>query len=363
MSESISKFEGFGIVTSEPWQRPKRLSFEVRDLTDDDLDVKVEACGLCGSDMHCISGRWGPRQDPLIVGHEVVGRIVRMGKNCANSNFKVGQRVGTGAVVSSCRNCTRCRSGEVTYCEKLVLAFNGKFGNGSLSQGGFASHVRVNMHYVVSIPENIPSHVAAPLMCAGISAYAALIRNDVAPGKVVGVVGLGGVGNLAVVLAKSLGAEVYVFSRTAAKKWDALKMGADHFILTSDDGKNYSEELVDKIDLMLVCTSSLSGVDFEQLIRVMRRGGKIVSVAEPPTSEVLILRPYGLLGVSFECSAAGNFEEVKLLLQHVSQNRTDFCIETRPISEENIAISFNKMGNGDIRYRLVLTEFDKEFSA
>lgn len=360
MSDPERAFEGFALSKNEDWRLLEKIKFDARPLGPEDLDIQVEACGVCGSDYHCLAGHWGKRNDKLIAGHEIVGRIIRMGSECG-SKFTLGQRVGTGALASSCRECTRCQERQYSYCSKLILTFNGTYPDGSFSQGGFASHVRANRNYVVAIPDAIPSAVAGPLMCAGITAYAPLLRNGIGKGKAVGIAGLGGVGHCGVILAKHLGAEVYVFSRSSTKRSDAKNMGADHFVLTSDRSLDYSVDLADAIDLLLICTNSFTELEMKKIIRVMKRGGKIVSVAEPPAAESLSLRPYGLLGVSFECSAVGTFEELEELLDLVSRDKIKFWIETMPINQENIARAFNKMEKGDSRYRISLIDYDKQF--
>lgn len=352
-------FQGFAVRNGCQWRYPKKISFRLPPLGADEVDIRVIACGVCGSDMHCVSGRWGPVNDPLVVGHEVVGHIVRMGHNC-QTKFRLRERVGTGAIAKSCGNCARCHDGDLSYCHNLILRFNGKYKDGSLSQGGFASHVRADMNHIVSIPEAIPSCIAAPLMCAGITAYAPLLNNNITKNSVVGVVGLGGVGHFAVIFAKFSGAKVYVFSRSPMKRKDAFKMGADHFISTTDNG-DFSESLPDTIDLALICTNSFTEVDLLKIIRVMRKGAKIVSVAEPPAGELLRLPPFSLLGVSLECSAVGTYKQLKNLLKIVSTHRFSFWIETLPINEENVALAFDLMEREQVRYRLTLTNYDEEF--
>lgn len=353
-------FQGIAVVEGQDWKSPKKVTFDPKPFYSHDIDIQVEACGVCGSDIHCAAGHWGPRNNPLIVGHEIIGRIVRVG-NESDSGLKVGDRVGVGAQALSCLECDRCKNNNEPYCPKIIGTYNYPYEDGSVSQGGYASHVRVHEHFAVPIPDNIPSHLAAPLLCGGITVFSPLLRNGCGPNKKVGIVGIGGIGHMGVIFAKAMGAEVYAISRRSSKKEDALKLGADHFIATLDE-PDWDTKYVDTLDLMVVCASSLTEIDFDRMAKLMKVGSSIVSISAPDASETLTLKPLGLLGVSIGNSLIGSPHEIKQLLKLVSENNIRIWVETLPIGEKGVSEAFQRMEKGDVRYRFTFVDYDKEFA-
>ncbi|SMN22990.1 similar to Saccharomyces cerevisiae YMR318C ADH6 NADPH-dependent medium chain alcohol dehydrogenase with broad substrate specificity [Maudiozyma saulgeensis] len=353
-------FDGIGVVDQADWKHPKRVVFQPKKFDDYDIDVKIECCGVCGSDIHTASGHWGDIPKPVVVGHEIIGTVVRKGPKCG-PEIEIGDRVGVGAQCYSCLTCDRCKHNNEPYCENLVLTYGYSYADGYNSKGGYASHVRVHEHFVVPIPENIPSELAGPLLCGGITVFSPLIRNGCGPGKKVGILGIGGIGHMGLIFAKALGAEVYAISRTSSKKEDAFKLGADHFIATKEE-PDWAEKYYDTLDLVVVCAGSLKDVDFERLPKIMQVGGRIVSISVPEKTEQIVLKPFGLMGVSISNSHLGSLKEIKQLLKLVSEKNLKIWIETVPISEANVNKVFERMEKGDVRYRFVLTDYDKEFN-
>lgn len=354
------KFQGIGIVDPSDWKHPKKIEFAPKPFHDFDIDVQIEACGVCGSDVHCAAGDWGDIPANLVVGHEIVGRIVKLGPKC-QSGLKIGDRVGIGAQVFSCLNCKRCNNGDEPYCSKFVTTYSQPYEDGYVSQGGYASHIRCHEHFVIPIPEQIPSHLAAPMLCGGVTVFSPLLRNGCGPGKKVGIVGIGGIGHMGLIFAKALGAEVYAISRSSAKKEDSLKMGADHFIATKEE-PDWAEKYADTFDLIVVCAASLTDIDFDLMPKTMHVGGHIVSIAAPKNTEVLKLRPLGLMGVSISNSAIGSPKEIKMMLDLCVEKKLAIWVETLPISEKSINEAFNRMENGDVRYRFTFVDYDKQFA-
>lgn len=353
------KFQGIAVLDHKDWKNPKRVEYDPKPFYDNDVDIEIDACGVCGSDVHCAAGHWGDTQKPSVVGHEVVGRVVRVGPKC-HTGVKIGDRVGVGAQVYSCLECDRCKNDNEPYCPKFVTTYSQPYEDGYVGQGGYASHIRCHEHFVIPIPENIPSHLAAPLLCGGITVYSPLLRNGCGPGKKVGIVGIGGIGHMGLIFAKAMGAEVYAISRSSAKKEDAFKLGADHFIATKEE-EDWSQKYFDTFDLVVVCASSLTDVDFDKMSRVMKIGSKIVSISVPEQSERLVLRPLGLLGVSISNSGIGSRKEIIQLLKLVSEKNLKIWVETLPVGEKGIHEAFERMEKGDVRYRFTLVDFDKEF--
>ncbi|KTB16213.1 NADP-dependent alcohol dehydrogenase 6 [Nakaseomyces glabratus] len=356
---SEDKFQGIAVLDHKDWKNPKKVEFPAKPFYDHDIDIKIDACGVCGSDIHCAAGNWGKKQTPLVVGHEIIGKIVKIGPKC-NTGLKVGDRVGVGAQVFSCLECDRCKNDNEPYCPKFVTTYSQPYEDGYVSQGGYANYVRVHEHFAVKIPENIPDHLAAPLLCGGITVYSPLLRNGCGPGKKVGIVGIGGIGHMGLLFAKAMGAEVYAISRSNAKKEDSLKLGADHYIATKEE-PNWGEKYFDTFDLIVVCASSLTDVDFDVMPKAMKVGGRIVSISIPDEDQTLTMKPFGLLGVSIANSALGSIKEIEQLLKLVSEKDIKIWVETLPVGEAGVKEAFERMDKGDVKYRFTLVDFDKEF--
>lgn len=353
------QFQAIAVVDKKDWKHPKKINFKPKEFHPHDVDIEIECCGVCGSDVHCAASHWGEVPDNQVVGHEVVGRVVQLGPQCS-SGLKIGDRVGVGAQVFACLDCDRCKDNNENYCPRFVTTYSQKYEDGYVSQGGYASHIRIHEHFAVPIPDEIPSHLAAPLLCGGITVFSPLLRNGCGPGKKVGIVGIGGIGHMGVILAKALGAEVYAFSRRQNKKEDALKLGADHYIATIED-ENWDTELFNTLDLVVVCSNSLTDIHFDRFVKIMKIGGKIISISAPSADEKLTLNPIGLLGVTIGNSGIGSVIEIKTLLDLVAKQNLKIWVETIPISEEGVNEAFERMDKGDVRYRFTLVDYDKQF--
>lgn len=352
-------FKGIAVVDHKDWKNPKKVEFPAKPFYDNDVDIKIEACGVCGSDIHCAAGNWGQKQTPLVVGHEIIGKVVKVGPKC-KTGLKIGDRVGVGAQVFSCLECERCKNHNEPYCARFVTTYSQPYEDGYVSQGGYANYVRVHEHFAVPIPENIPSEYAAPLLCGGLTVYSPLLRNGCGPGKKVGILGIGGIGHMGILFAKAMGAEVYAISRSNAKKEDSLKLGADHYIATKEE-PDWGTKYFDTFDLIVVCASSLTDVDFDVMPKAMKVGGRIVSISVPEQDEVLTMKPFGLIGVSIANSILGSIAEMKQLLKLVSENNIKIWVETLPVGEAGVKEAFERMDKGDVRYRFTLVDYEKEF--
>jgi alcohol dehydrogenase (NADP+) len=235
--------------------------FEPKPWEETDIDIKVSHCGICGSDLHTLRSGWGETPYPCCVGHEIVGRAVRVGSEV--KHIQIGDRVGVGAQSDSCRNrngenCQACATGNEQYCLKNVGTYAAFHYNGGKSFGGYATYNRVPAHFAIKIPDGISSVAAAPMMCGGVTLYSPLKHYGCGPGKRVGIVGVGGLGHFGVLFAKALGADHVVgISRKASKKEDVLKLGADAYL--ASDEKNWTQKYANSLDLIL-CTVSSSKV-------------------------------------------------------------------------------------------------------
>ncbi|KAI1269149.1 zinc-binding dehydrogenase [Xylariaceae sp. FL1019] len=329
-------------------------SFEPKKWTEDDVDIEISHCGICGSDLHTLKSGWGPSNYPCCVGHEIVGKAVRVGKNV--NHVKVGDRVGVGAQSRTCQqpDCPECSNGNDTYCSRfMVNTYNSKYPNNEgKSMGGYANYNRSNKQFVVPIPDGLSSAAAAPMLCGGVTVYSPLKRRGCGPGKSVGIVGVGGLGHFAVLFAKALGADKVVgISRKLSKKDDVLKLGATDYIAT-DDEKDWAKKHAKSLDL-IICTINSSSAPMNQYLGLLKYNGELVNVGAadggmlPPISSFVLLS-----GIKMSGSATGAPWEIKEMLQLAADKKIKPWIEERPMEEANQAIL--DMEAGKARYRYVL---------
>lgn len=286
MAATDYKFEGWiGTDKSAADGNMVWQEFEPKAWEETDVDIKITHCGVCGSDIHTLRSGWvrsaaiipspdppltpprsrrspsqGPTDYPCCVGHEIVGRVVRLGSQ-AGGALALGDRVGVGAQSEACgrADCAACAAGDLQFCPRTVGTYNATHLNGGKAWGGYATHKRCPARLVVKIPDGLSSGAAAPMLCGGVTTYVPLRRHGAGPGKRVGILGLGGLGHMGVMWAKALGADhVVVISRKSNKKADALKMGADDFIATAED-PGWAKKHADSLDL-IICTVGSSSV-------------------------------------------------------------------------------------------------------
>lgn len=215
---------------------------------------------------------------PLCVGHEVIGKVVKVGSK-ATTGLKIGDRVGVGAQIASCLECKVCKSDNENYCPKMVDTYGAPQSDGSIAQGGYASHIRAHEYFTFKIPDAIPTHEAAPMLCAGITTFSPLYRAKVGPGSQVAVVGLGGLGHFGVLWAKALGAEVTVLSHSPNKKDDAMKLGAKHFIVTGE--KDWNKDLEFTFDFILSTVDVAGGLKLADYFKTLKVNANFHSVGLP----------------------------------------------------------------------------------
>ncbi|KAJ5909235.1 NADP-dependent alcohol dehydrogenase 7 [Penicillium taxi] len=352
MASTDYKFEGWMGLDKESangkmvWQ-----SFEPKPWEETDVDFRVTHCGICGSDMHTLRSGWGPTMYPCCVGHEIVGEVVRVGSK-AEGNIKIGDRVGVGAQSGSCLECESCKAGLEQYCSKNTNTYNGTYANGGKSYGGYSLMNRSPSHFVIKIPDTIPSSEAAPLLCGGITTYSPLKRFGCGPGKNVGIIGVGGLGHFGVLFAKALGADhVVAISRRADKKEDALKLGADEYIATAEDA-DWAKKHERSLDL-IICTVSSSKMPIVEYCSMLRPHGAFVQLGAPEDGG-LELPAFSLIakGIKLAGSMIGSPAEIREMLDLVAAKKIKPWIEERPMKDANQAIL--DMTAGKARYRLVL---------
>src|SRR3954465_108434 len=252
-----------------------------RDVGPNDVLIEIQYAGICHSDIHTVNGDWGPQPFPVVPGPEIVGVVSEAG--AVVTKHQVGDRVGVGCMVNSCGECANCRNGDEQYClNGMVGTYAGTDRDGSTTQGGYSTHVVVDAGFALRVPDGIDPAAAAPLLCAGITTYSPLGRWGAGPGKRVAVVGLGGLGHMAVRLAHAMGAEVTVLSQSLKKQEDGLRLGADAYFATSDPST--FEQLAGTFDLIVNTVSA--PIDVDAYLSLLAVGGALVNVgapAEPPT--------------------------------------------------------------------------------
>jgi uncharacterized zinc-type alcohol dehydrogenase-like protein len=322
-------------------------TIERREVGPHDVLIDIKFAGICHSDIHTVRGEWGPQQYPLVPGHEIAGIVAEIGSDV--TKHKVGDRVGVGCMVNSCRECANCRSGDEQYClNGMVGTYGAVDRDGSITQGGYSTHVVVTEDFVLSIPEGIELDVAAPLLCAGITTYSPLRHWGAGPGKKVAVVGLGGLGHMAVKLAHAMGAEVTVLSQSLKKQEDGLRLGADHYFATSDPATH--EQLAGTFDLIINTVSA--SIDISSYLQLLRLEGALVNVGAP--AEPLPVNAFALIGGrrSFAGSMIGGIQETQEMLDFCAEHRLGADIELIPASKINDA--YERVLASDVRYRFVI---------
>ena len=322
-------------------------TIERREVGANDVLIAVDYAGICHSDIHTVNGDWGPQPFPVVPGHEIVGTVTEVGAEV--SRHTVGDRVGVGCMVNSCGTCDNCRGGDEQYCrEGMVGTYAATDRDGTTTQGGYSTHVVVDADYVLSVPGSLDAAAAAPLLCAGITTYSPLKHWQAGPGKRVAVVGLGGLGHMAVKIAHAMGAEVTVLSQSLKKQEDGLRLGADHYFATSDP--DTFEALASSFDLIINTVSAK--IDVSAYLGLLAVNGAMVNVGAP--AEPLSLNVFSLLSNrrTFAGSMIGGIAETQEML--------DFCAEHGIVSEveviaaDQVNEAYERVLASDVRYRFVI---------
>lgn len=335
--------------------------FEPKKWEEEDVDIEIICCGMCGSDLHTLRSGWGDTPYPCVVGHEIVGKAIRVGSNV--KHIKVGDRVGVGAQARSClgADCPECSTGKENYCARgNVGTYGSVYPNGEgKSYGGYATHNRTNAHFVIPIPAGLDSADAAPMLCGGITVYSPLKKNGCGPGKTVGIVGVGGLGHFGILFAKALGAaNVVAISRKADKREDSLKLGADIYIATDED-KDWAAKNARSLDLVISTVSSAK-MPLAGYLGLLKVGGTFVQVGAPDGGEFPAINVFTLLmsGINVGGSGIGSPAEIQEMLQLAADKGIKPWVQRRPLSDANKAIT--DLEEGKARYRYVLEVASKQ---
>lgn len=324
------------------------FSFERRDPTPDDVVIEIQYCGVCHTDIHLARDEWGGGIYPMVPGHEIVGRVAKVGSNVRK--FTKGDLVGVGCMVDSCRECRSCSKGEEQYCEKgFTLTYNSPDPHtGGVTYGGYSGNIVVDQAFVLKVPSNLDPAAVAPLLCAGITTWSPLRHWKVGHGQKVGVVGLGGLGHMALKFAHSFGARVLQFTTSPNKREDAMRLGADEVVLSKDEAAMKAQ--AGSFDFILDTVSAPH--DLNALLALLKRDGQMVLVGVP--SEPPAVSPSALIfgRRSLSGSLIGGIRETQEMLDYCGQHGIVSDVECIPIQQINEA--FDRTVRADVKYRFVI---------
>jgi uncharacterized zinc-type alcohol dehydrogenase-like protein len=316
----------------------------------DDVEIDLEFSGHCQAEVHATRGEWGHQNYPLVPGHEIVGRVSRVGS--AVDDFTIGELVGVGCLVDSCRECDSCLDGLEQYCENGMTGTYGskdRRNGDAITQGGYATSVVVDRRYVLHVPESLAPAAAAPLLCAGVTTYSPLRHFDVEEGDVVGVVGLGGLGHMAVKLAKAMGAEVKVFTTSESKIAAAFELGADEVILSRDEA---AMDAADRsIDVIIDTVAAPH--DLNPYFRTLRVDGALFQLGLP-SEDMPPVNPGALIRrrIAYAGSLIGGIAETQEMLDFCAEHGVTSDVEV--VRADQLNEAYDRMVAGDVKYRFVL---------
>jgi alcohol dehydrogenase (NADP+) len=313
-----------------------------------DVAFDIKFAGICHSDIHTVKAEWGQPNYPVVPGHEIAGVVTAVGSEV--TAYKVGDRVGVGCFVDSCRECENCRAGLEQYCtgSGMVGTYNAVGRDGQPTYGGYSQSIVVDENYVLRIPDRIPLDKAAPLLCAGITLYSPLRHWNAGPGKRIAVIGLGGLGHMGVKLAKPMGAQVTVLSQSLKKMEDGLRLGADHYYATSDP--DTFEKLAGSFDLILNTVSA--NLDMGAYLSLLKVDGTLVELGMPEHAMAVPAFPLAGMRRSLSGSMIGGIPETQEMLDFCAKH--DVTPEIEVIEPDYINEAYERVLASDVRYRFVI---------
>jgi len=337
-----------GYAALDPNSGLAPYEFSRRELRDDDIGFEILFAGICHSDIHQVRQEWGPALYPMVPGHEIVGVVTEIGSTV--QKFKIGDRIGVGVFIDSCRKCRNCKAGMEQYCaEGMTGTYNGYEQDGrTIAFGGYSNYFVVNERYAVTVPDNLDAAGVAPLLCAGITLYSPIRHWKVQQGSRVAVMGLGGLGHMGVKFAAALGAEVTVLSHSPSKERDALEMGATRFIHTKGD--DWNKGLKKSFDLVLNTVSA--EIDLEPYLQLLDTNGTLVVIGLPG-------KPYSISAGtlldgrrSVSGSMIGGMPELQEMLNFCGEKEIVSDVEV--IKADYINEAYRRTVASDVKYRFVI---------
>jgi alcohol dehydrogenase (NADP+) len=341
-------FPTSGYATHAADQPLKPFSFERRDPTPNDVQIEILFCGVCHSDLHITRNEWGGTVYPCVPGHEIVGRVVKTGR--AVKKFKEGDRVAVGCVVDSCRACPDCEEGLEQFCDHAVFTYNSPDSHtGGVTYGGYSKSIVVDQAFVLRLPEKLDLAAAAPLLCAGITTYSPMRHLKIGKGKKVGVIGLGGLGHMAVKFGQAFGAHTVSFTTSPGKVKDGKFLGADEVVLSKDEEAVKKHE--SSFDFILDTVSARHDVNL--YLELLKRDGTLTMVGVPPE---LTVAPFALIRRrrSLSGSLIGGIPETQEMLDFCADHGIACDVEV--ISMGQINQAYERMLKSDVKYRFVIDQ-------
>ena len=337
-----------GLVAHKPGGPLETYEFTRRELRANDVAFQITFSGICHSDIHQVREEWGPALFPMVPGHEIVGIVTQIGSSV--TKFKVGDRIGVGVFIDSCRECTPCKSGLQQYCDQgMTGTYNGFERDGkTIAFGGYSNGFVIDQDYAVHIPTNLEMAGVAPLLCAGITLYSPIKHFNVGPGMKVAVMGLGGLGHMGVKFAVAMGAEVTVISHSESKKADALRMGADNFVVIKD--KEDLKPLRRNFDLILNTVSAL--IDINAYLGTLKIDGTMVIIGLPDAPYAVSAGALLEGRKSLTGSMIGGMPQLQEMLDFAGSHNIVSDVEI--ISADYVSTAYERTVASDVKYRFVI---------
>ena len=343
--DQMTATRGYAAVAAKVPLAP--FAFENRSPGPKDVEIDIAYCGVCHSDLHQVRDEWGGSNFPMVPGHEIVGRVTAIGSDV--TKLKVGDLAGVGCLVDSCRTCASCVDGEEQYCTTgATFTYNSRDKRGMLTYGGYANSIVVDEAFVLTIPANLDLAGVAPLLCAGITTYSPLRHWKVKAGQKVGVVGLGGLGHMALKFAKAFGAHVVQFTTSANKVEDAKRLGADDVVMSNDPAAMTAQGA--SFDFIIDTVSAPH--DIGAFLALLKRDGTMTLVGVPDTPPVVHPFPLIVARRSLAGSLIGGIAETQEMLDFCGTHGITADIEVIAIQDINDA--YERMLKGDVKYRFVI---------
>jgi uncharacterized zinc-type alcohol dehydrogenase-like protein len=316
-----------------------------RDPTDSDIQIEILFCGICHTDLHLVRNEWSGTVYPIVPGHEIIGRVTKVGS--AVTRYKPGDLAAVGCMVDSDRTCPHCKAGLEQFCPNMILTFNSPDAHKTapVTYGGYSDSIVVDEHFVLRVPSNLSLAGVAPLLCAGITTYSPMRHWNVTQGNKVGVVGLGGLGHMAVKFAHNFGAHTVVFTTSPHKKEDALRLGADEVVVSRN--ANEMSKHIGTFDFIIDAVAA--DHDINTYLNLLRRDGNLTLVGAPP--KPLSVSAFGLILArrSLSGSAIGGIAETQEMLDFCGKHNITADVEVIPIQKVNEA--YEKLLKSDVKYR------------
>lgn len=343
------QFRGYAIKDDQKWTQFEVIDFEPMQWHDDVVDIEIQYCGVCSSDVHTLSSGWGKPELPLVSGHEAGGIVRKIGS--AVKDIKVGDRVVVGAQVDACGKCRACGTNNENYCPKQVSTYNAPTRDGKISQGGYATAIRAPQQFVFKVPDSLPLEDAAPMACGGLTVYSPMRRFGVKQGTKLGVAGLGGLGHLAVLLGVAMGAEVTVFTHQQDKVEDARKMGAKNVVLTTE--KDWQNPYFQTLDYIVNTIDVSSAIPLTQLTSCLWVNGQMHMCCMPddPLPQ-FHTQDLAANGASIAVNHIGSKVEAEEMYRLAAEKNVRVWKEIVPMKDVSKAVLGVK--HNEVRYRYVL---------